>query len=117
MAHSPNALLWDVRSAADAIGRYSAGKSIEEFLSDDMLRSAVERQFEIIGEALAQLAKIDSQLVSRIPDAGNAIGFRNVLIHGYAKIDSGIVWEAVTKSLPRLRASVDSMLNEVPPDA
>jgi uncharacterized protein with HEPN domain len=39
MAHNPNALLWDVRSAADAIGRYTAGKSIEEFLSDDMLRS------------------------------------------------------------------------------
>jgi uncharacterized protein with HEPN domain len=117
MARDPNAFLWDVRTAADAIARYTAGKSLEDFLNDDMLRSAVERQFEIIGEALAQLAKLDSQLLSRIPDAGNAIGFRNVLIHGYAKIDSGIVWEAATKSLPRLRASVDFVLDDVRPDA
>lgn len=117
MARDPRAFLWDAHTAASAIARFLTDRSYDDFLDDDMLRSAVERQFEIIGEALTQLTKIDVQLVSRIPDATNAIGFRNVLIHGYAKIDNAIVWEAATKSLPKLRASLDALLGEVAPDA
>ncbi len=111
MARDPRALLWDVCTAADAITRFLEQKTFDGFVADDMLRSAVERQFEIIGEALAQLTKIDPAMAARIPDAGNAIGFRNILIHGYAKVDSRVVWEAATKSLPRLRKAVFSLLD------
>ena len=52
-------LLWDARAAAERIGRYTAGRCFADYGADDMLRSAVERQFEIIGEALAQLRRID----------------------------------------------------------
>jgi uncharacterized protein with HEPN domain len=75
--------------------------------------STVERQFEIVGEALAQLKKADRDLAARLPDAGNAIGFRNVLIHGYAKVDHAIVWQAAMHSLPKLRSAVDALLGEL----
>jgi uncharacterized protein with HEPN domain len=71
----------------------------------------VERQFEIIGEALSQLGKISPVLLARLPGARNAFGLRNVLIHGYAPLDSGIVWRAATEDLPRLRSAIDNLLS------
>ncbi len=78
--------LFDIQQACRLIGEFTAGKAFEDYKTESMLRSAVERQFEILGEALAQLSKADPELAAQIPDAGNAIGFRNVLIHGYAKV-------------------------------
>ncbi len=65
-----------------------------------MLRAAVERQFEIIGEALAQLARLD------------AAAFRNILINGYAELDHRIVWDIVQSKLPTLRREVAALLEE-----
>lgn len=113
MERDPRAFLWDTRKSADAIGRFLAGKSFDDYLRDEMLRSAVERQFEIIGEALAQLSKVDRGLAARLPDAGNAIGFRNVLIHGYARVDHVIVWQAAMHSLPKLRSAIDALLSDL----
>jgi uncharacterized protein with HEPN domain len=113
MVRDPRALLWDARAGGDAIERFNSGKDFDDYLADEMLRSAVERQFEILGEALAQLSKADPRLAAQIPDAGNTIGFRNVLIHGYAKVDSAIVWQAATRSLPKLLSAVDALLKEL----
>jgi uncharacterized protein with HEPN domain len=113
MVRDPRALLWDARASGDAIERFISGKDFDDYLADEMLRSAVERQFEILGEAVAQLSKADPRLAAQIPDAGNAIGFRNVLIHGYAKVDSAIVWQAATQSLPKLLSAVDALLKEL----
>jgi uncharacterized protein with HEPN domain len=113
MVRDPQALLWDARTSGNAIERFLSGKDFDDYLADEMLRSAVERQFEILGEALAQLSKVDPQIAEHIPDARNAIGFRNVLIHGYAKVDSAIVWQAATQSLPNLLSAVDALLKEV----
>lgn len=112
MERDPRAYLWDARKSADPMGRFLAGKSFDDYLRDEMLRSAVERQFEIIGAALAQLSKAYMDLIVRLPDAGNAIGFRNVLIHGYAKVDHTIVWQAAIHSLPKLRSAVDALLSD-----
>jgi hypothetical protein len=57
-----------------------------------MLRAAVERQFEIIGEAVGNLSKIDPQSAERIRGYRRLIAFRNVLIHGYAEVDDQLVW-------------------------
>jgi uncharacterized protein with HEPN domain len=53
MVPEPRAFLWDSRSDADAIARFIRGKSFEDYLADEVLRSAVERQVEIAGEALS----------------------------------------------------------------
>jgi uncharacterized protein with HEPN domain len=95
MRRNPRSFLWDVCDAADAISSFIEGRSSLDYLEDRMLRSAVERQFEIIGEALSQLAKIDPTVAARIPDLRRIVGFRNVLIHGYDRIDAASVWHVI----------------------
>lgn len=81
MRHDSRAYLWDVREAADAILRFLAGIDFATYASTEMLYSAVERKFEIIGEALNQLSKTDPALATRIPDLDRIVAFRNLLIH------------------------------------
>ena len=82
MQRDPKSLLWDAREAAKLIAAVTAGKSFADFDADIVPRSAVERQFEIIGEAPAQLARIDAAMAQKVPDLRQIIAFRNVLIHG-----------------------------------
>ena len=113
MRRDPRAFLWDVQKAADAIARYIGQHGKEHYLADDMLRSAVERQFEIIGEALNQLARTEPDIAMRIPELGSAVAFRNILIHGYTQVDSTIVWDTITGHLPDLRRRVATLLAEL----
>ncbi len=110
MRRDPKSLLWDAHDAATAIAEMAAGKSLADFDSDLVLRSARNRQFEILGEALGQLARVDPMVAARIPDLRQIVAFRNVLIHGYALIDRARVWRAVQLDLPGLRATVDDLL-------
>ena len=110
MQRDPKSLLWDAHEAAEVIAAATAGKSFAEFGRDIVLRSAVERQFEIIGEALAQLARIDAAMAQKVPDLRQIIAFRNVLIHGYATIDPARVWRVVEDNLPPLRAALAALL-------
>jgi uncharacterized protein with HEPN domain len=80
------------------------------YQQDVLLRSGVERQFEIIGEAPGRLFKIAPELSSHMPDAPRIIAFRNVLIHGYATISNKLVWSVVSDDLPALTVAVDALL-------
>jgi uncharacterized protein with HEPN domain len=102
--------LYDIRQAATRIAEFTRAKTFSDYSADVLLRSAVERQFEIIGEALTQLAKIDIETASRVPEYRRTIAFRNVLIHGYAEVDHRIVWNMVELKLPALRQHVESLL-------
>jgi uncharacterized protein with HEPN domain len=118
MRRDRRAFLWDVQQAAEAITKFTAGLDAAGYRANPLVRSAVERQFEIIGEALNRLSKEAPDLASRVPNLGKIVGFRNLLIHGYALIDDGRVWEIVTTLLPSLRANVTALLTELgPPDA
>ena len=69
--------LWDVREAAGRINRFINGRTFDDYLNDEMLRAAVERQFEITGEALSQLSKRGPDKAKRIPDLARIVAFRN----------------------------------------
>lgn len=73
----------------------------------------MERKFEIIGEALAQLSKLDRALAQRIPDLPQIVAFRNQLIHGYATVNTATVWNVVQTSLPGLAAQARALLAEL----
>ena len=103
-------LLEDIRQAAEAIGRYTRGRSLADYLADDQLQASVERKVEIIGEALNRLGRIDPDAAADIEDCAKIIAFRNMLIHGYSAVDSRVVWDIVKTHLPRLEASVQKML-------
>ena len=102
--------LWDAQRAAERIVRFTSGRSFDDYLADEMLGAAVERQFEIIGEALAGLRRADPPAAARIPDLSRIIAFRNVLIHGYATIDARLVWGVVENDLDGLRAAIAQLL-------
>ena len=105
-------LLEDMRQAAELIRQFTADRNLQGYTGDAMLRSAVERQFEIIGEALSRLAKSDPETGSRIGDYQQIIAFRNVLIHGYDVVDDRVVWDAVQEKLPALYDKLQAMLRQ-----
>ncbi|MFV1967078.1 MAG: DUF86 domain-containing protein [Pirellulaceae bacterium] len=103
--------LEDIRQAAELILQFTAGKSFVEYDGDIFLRSAVERQFEIVGEALNRLAKIDSSFKEILPDTPRIISFRNILIHGYDVVDNHVVWDVIQYNLTPLHEKVAAMLD------
>ena len=112
MQHDPRAYLWDVREAAQAIQSFVAGLDASAYASTALVHSAVERKFEIIGEALGQLARLDPALAARVPNLPQIVAFRNQLIHGYAGVNHSTVWNVIQDALPALLACVQAMLQE-----
>jgi uncharacterized protein with HEPN domain len=112
MRRDPRAYLWDAQSALDAITEFTAGKDLQVYLADAMLRAAVERQFEIIGEALQQLSKVAPEISSQIPGLRQIVAFRNLLIHGYATVNHETVWRTLYEDLPLLRPVLARLLAE-----
>jgi uncharacterized protein with HEPN domain len=108
-----SALLWDASNAGHLVEEFIAGKAFDHYVLDALLRSAVERQLGIVGEALNKLSKVDSATASAITDLPRIVGFRNVLVHGYATVDDFLVWQIVEKSLPRLLGEVDGLLADL----
>jgi uncharacterized protein with HEPN domain len=104
-------LLYDVKMAVDAIRTFCQGKTREAYSSDLLLRSAVERQYEIIGEALTKLRKQDPSLLTHISESEKIIGFRNVLAHAYDVIDDQISWSIIEEKLPILKKEIESLLS------
>jgi len=70
----------------------------------------MQRQFEIIGESLAQLRTVDADTAASVPELARIVAFRNLLIHGYATVDDKIVWGVVEGSLPQLREALRRLL-------
>lgn len=104
--------LHDIIQAGTRIKRFCANVTFETYQQNDMLRAAVERQFEIIGEALNQLGKLDPETCNMITDRRQIIAFRNVLIHGYADVDDRLVWDVVQTRLDLLQSEATTLLNE-----
>jgi uncharacterized protein with HEPN domain len=102
-------LLHDMKSAAERIDRFVAGKTFEDYVKDELLRSGVERQFEIIGEAMVRLMTVDRATAQGISEYRKITGFRNALIHGYDAIDDATTWGVITKKLPLLREELDRL--------
>jgi len=105
--------LHDIVEAGERIASFTLGKTLEDYELDVLLRSAVERQFEIIGEALAQLAHLDEAAAAQISEHRRIISFRNILIHGYTQVDDRIVWDIVQPKLPGLRRDVAELLDTI----
>ena len=115
MAREPAAFLWDVQYACNAVMDFLQGVAFEQFAADLLLRSAVERQLQNMGEALAQLGRLDPELAKKVPDHRAVISFRNVLVHGYATLDKQVVWNVIQRDLPELLSAVDAALISLGP--
>ena len=81
MERNAKAFLWDIANAAESIRSFTAGKDLDAYLHDELLRSAVERKFGIIGEALSQLLRNFPEYRDRITLTGDIVAFRNQIVH------------------------------------
>ncbi len=105
-------LLEDIRDSAAFIREATQGKTLDDYRADRLLRQGVERTFEIIGEALNRLSKLDPEVAQRIEHAAQIVGFRNVLIHGYDLIDDARVWDTIRADVPRLEQQTETLLRQ-----
>jgi uncharacterized protein with HEPN domain len=111
--------LWHILNACEKILRYTSGKTLDDYLADDFLASAVERQLTIVGEAVANIARSDTTVAAEVGDFPRIIGFRNILIHNYPDIENNAVWVIVQREIPillhRVRAILDRPESGAPP--
>jgi uncharacterized protein with HEPN domain len=110
-------LLEDVESSAASIQRYISGMTEEDYLANQVVRRAVEREFEIVGEALRRLSSEFPNVFSRVTDARRIVDFRNVLAHGYDLVDDGVVWNAIQSRLPTLLQETIALIRETETEA
>jgi uncharacterized protein with HEPN domain len=105
--------LQDIADACALIRRATQGQTLAAYEQDAVIRSAAERNFEIIGEALNRIRRTDPATAARVPEHDDIIAFRNLLIHGYDVIDHARVWQVIENDLPRLQEQVQKLLNEI----
>ena len=85
-------------------------KKFEDYSKDIKTKRAVERDIEIIGEAINRILKKDKNFI--IENAQKIIGTRNRIAHGYDKISDDLIWSIVINHLPKLKVEVSSMLEK-----
>ena len=103
-------LLWDAREACRLVLEFSAGRTLGDYEESALLRSAVERQLEIVGEALRRLSRTDPETAALIPELESIVGFRNVLAHGYDAVSDRVAWDVVRNDVPALARLLEKFL-------
>ena len=104
--------LRDIKDAAVAIRQFVWGKSFQDYSRDELLRSGVERKFEIIGEALNRIKEYAPSVLEKIREHRSIVSFRNILIHGYDTIDDRIVWDVIEEDLENLLEDVAKLMGK-----
>ena len=103
--------LFDIKESIESIEKYLGGRrDYDVYLADKMLRRAIEREFEIIGEAMSRLERLDLSL--KISSKKQIISMRNKVIHGYDKIDNEIIWGTIVRHLPILKDEISNLLQK-----
>ena len=110
MTTATKKLLFDVREAAESILQHTGGKGLAEYSSNRLLRRGVEREFEIIGEALKRLSRLDAATSARISELRRIVDFRNRVIHGYDTVDDMVVLGVAQEHLPLLLQEISDLL-------
>jgi uncharacterized protein with HEPN domain len=105
--------LQDVVTAAEAIRTFIAGRTLDDYKGDLMLRSAVERQLEILGEALSRALRFDPGLQARLRASRGAIDFRKVIAHEEDALSATTVWDIARNELPSLAADAAAELDRL----
>lgn len=109
------AFLWDIRKGCSRLQEIAASRTFDEYVGDDILRMAIERQFEIMAEAVRNILKADPAVGARITAAAQIIAFRNRIVHDYWRIIAATVWATIHDDVPILLRDVTSILDELPP--
>ncbi|NJK76554.1 MAG: DUF86 domain-containing protein [Richelia sp. CSU_2_1] len=109
------AALWDMVAAIRQIGEFTANLSGEEFLGNLLVQRAVEREFEILGEAAKRISENFRQANADI-DWRNIVNLRNLIAHRYDRVQPDTLWNIITAVLPSLLIQLESRLPTLPLD-
>lgn len=106
--------LYDVKITILEIESFFEGKPMlfEEYKKNKILKRAVERDLEIIGEAINRIVKKDASYGEKIKDAVNIIGLRNQVIHAYDNISDENIWAILINHLPTLKNDINNLLQD-----
>jgi len=105
-------LLQDICTAGALIDQFARGKSREDYARDALLRSGIERQLLIVGEAMSRLVQEDPALAPGLGEVKRMVAFRNILVHAYFQVNDDIVWDVVHQHLPSLVAKAGMLLTQ-----
>ena len=101
--------LYDIITSINSIYEYiGENRDFNEYSENKLLRRAVERELEIIGEASNRILKLDSEFP--IDNARKIVDLRNWVIHGYDKVDDVIIWGILSNHLPKLKEQVENLM-------
>ena len=106
--------LYDIKTAIDEINSYfeSQEKDFLQYRSNVMLKRAIERDLEIIGEAINRIITRDSSFIDKISDSKAIIGLRNQVIHAYDSISDENIWAILINHLPKLKTEIDALIDK-----
>ncbi len=104
--------LFDIKFAIDEIDSYfeSEERNFFDYRSNTMLKRAVERDLEIIGEAVNRIVSRDKIFLDKISNARAIIGLRNQVIHSYDNISDENIWSILTNHLPKLKIEIENLI-------
>ena len=117
MPRDARAYLSDVIEACDAITNAVRGLDLQNYEGNRLVRSSVEREFIIIGEALAALNRLSEEIFACITQARRIVDFRNLLTHEYPAVDDAIVWAVIERDVPVLRGECVDHFHRLSPPA
>jgi uncharacterized protein with HEPN domain len=109
MQHDMEKYLLDILTAANDIREFVATLSYDGYHSNRLIKAAVERKFEIVGEALNRVARMSPDTAKAIREYEKIIAFRNLVIHGYDVVSDPIVWDVIQNKLPLLIEDVQGL--------
>jgi uncharacterized protein with HEPN domain len=102
MERNTNTYLYEIIQSCQNIKQFTADIDFSTYENNLLVKSAVERQFIIIGEALNRIKNLDQSMCNQIPQVERIIGFRNILVHGYDIVSDQLVWQIVQAHLSEL---------------
>ena len=111
MPHKIEKYLYDIKESIDSIEEYLGDKrDFFQYQKNKLLRRGIERELEIIGEAINRILKINPDI--EIPEARRIVDLRNWVIHGYDKVDDVIIWGIISRDIPKLKKQVEKLLDK-----
>ena len=113
MPRDSRAYLADILEACDAISTALSGMQIDDYLSNRLVRSSVEREFTIIGEAMLALSRKAPDIFKSITNARRIVDFRNRLTHEYPAVDDELVWALAKADLAVLRGECSALVSQL----
>lgn len=112
MTRDREKFLFDIADSARFVLSMATGETADRYVQDRVFRGSMERELQIIGEAMLQLRTVDPKAAATFSEYERIIGFRHVLVHGYDTLDPEVVWYIVTQKLPVLLSEVEEQLKK-----